>query len=325
MISVIIPVFNTEKYLSRCIESVLAQDEKRLEIILVNDGSTDKSPQICDEYANNYDNIMVLHINNSGPATAKNKGLEIATGEYVSFIDSDDAIEQCMYSKMIESAHKNDADAVCCSYRQVDEQGNKSELLTTGKEYVLTQEEAVAHMLLKDKIFSQNWTKIFKTNILKDNKVKFIDGLKTDEDILFNFDAFAHCAVVTIVDEPLYIYTHREKSLARFYVKTNFIQFNENLIMRLDKTQDIIHQKWPNLRKELAIHCTTYYNLLIGRAIDGDYKIAKQYIAKAIKYIRHNASTIGEDYLKCGFSKTGFLLVRILPIYVYYLYRRNKR
>lgn len=323
-VSILVPVYNSEGYLSRCIDSLLAQDEKSFEIILVDDGSTDNSPQLCDEYANKYSNIKALHISNSGPATAKNKGLEIAEGEYVSFIDSDDAVEPDMYTKMIENATKHNADIVCCSYRQVDEQGNKSEQPTTGKEYVLNQEEAVAHMLVKDKIFSQNWTKIFRRDMLQDNGVSFIDGLKTDEDILFNLDAMVHCNTVTVVDEPLYVYTYRKQSLARFYVKTNFIQFNDNLLMRLDKTQKMVAKYWPNIQRECTIHCLLYYNLLIGKSVLFSFDEAKQYFLKAVEYMRNNASTLYHNRQFCGFSNIGAILALLLPPRIYFLYRKKK-
>lgn len=322
-LSIIVPVYNSEEYLPRCIDSLLAQGEKSFEIILVDDGSTDKSQQLCDEYAK-YSNIKALHISNAGPATAKNKGLEIAEGEYVSFIDSDDAIESDMYTKMIESATRHNADVVCCSYRQVDEQGNKSEQPTTGKEYVFTQEEAVAHILMKDKIFSQNWTKIFRRNMLQDNSVSFIDGLKTDEDILFNLDAMVYCKIVTVVDEPLYVYTYRQQSLARFYVMTNFMQFNENLLMRLDKTQKMVEKYWPNIQQECTIHCLMYYNLLIGKSILFSFDEAKPYFLKAIEYIRKNALTLYRNRQFCGFSKIGTILALLLPPRMYFLYRKNK-
>ena len=113
-ISVIIPIYNVEQYLKRCVDSVLSQQEISLEIILVDDGSTDSSGKICDDYASKNSNVRCLHIENSGPATAKNRGYDIAKGNYVAFIDSDDEIKHDMFSVMLKSGYQHNADIVCC-------------------------------------------------------------------------------------------------------------------------------------------------------------------------------------------------------------------
>ena len=113
-VSVIIPVYNTEKYLSACIDSVLQQDNVSFEIILVDDGSTDSSANICDTYAKDYDNIKAIHIQNSGPATAKNIGLKHVQGNYIALTDSDDKMEPLMLFKMVSAGYKYDADIRTC-------------------------------------------------------------------------------------------------------------------------------------------------------------------------------------------------------------------
>ena len=152
-ISIIIPIFNVEKYLRRCLDSVLCQKDISMEIILVDDGSTDTSGDICEEYVTNHPNIKCIHIKNSGPSTAKNVGYDEATGNYVAFIDSDDEIKPEMFSTMLRSGYKNNADIVCCNYIQVDEEGTISHTEYTDQEYVLTQDEALKAILIKDKIY----------------------------------------------------------------------------------------------------------------------------------------------------------------------------
>ena len=132
-VSVIIPVYNTEQYLANCVDSILQQDNVSLEIILVDDGSTDSSPSICDKYAEEYDNITAIHIQNSGPATAKNEGLKLAQGNYIALTDSDDKMEPQMLNKMVNAGYTNNADIVCCNYKQIDEQGKTSHLNSTNQ------------------------------------------------------------------------------------------------------------------------------------------------------------------------------------------------
>ena len=156
-VSVIIPVYNTEKYLEKCVDSILRQTEVSLEIILVDDGSTDASANICEAYAKEHQNVKAIHIRNSGPATAKNEGLKLATGNYIALTDSDDKMEPLMLHKMISAGYKHDADIICCNYKQIDEQGNVSHLNSTNIQYVLNHEEGLIHFFSKDKIYSQCW------------------------------------------------------------------------------------------------------------------------------------------------------------------------
>ena len=115
-LSIIVPVYNVEQYLKRCVDSVLCQENVSLEIILVDDGSTDASPKICDDYAARYSFITAIHIQNSGPATAKNEGFKIAKGNYIALTDSDDKMEPQMLYKMVTAGYNHDADIICCNY-----------------------------------------------------------------------------------------------------------------------------------------------------------------------------------------------------------------
>lgn len=323
-ISVVMPIYNAMKYLADCIDSVLAQKGVSLELILVNDGSTDNSLSICQSFADNNDNVRVVSIDNSGPATAKNVGLSMATGEYVSFIDSDDALMPDMYKKMMESAHRHDADITCCSYLQIDEQGNLSHTEASNKEYVLTQEETVRRFLTKDKIYTQNWTKIYRRKMLSDNNISYVDGLKTEEDTLFNIVAFSACKIVTIVDEPLYRYTYREQSLSRDYFKTNFEMFGNNLLMKLEKVTEMVESHWPRLKPECTIYCIQYYTLLIGRCCYFDYDFCKHYLPKAIGYMKRNSAVLVRHHWLCGFSLAGAIALIILPQKTYFKKRAKK-
>ena len=115
-VSIIVPVYNVEKYLDKCIESIVNQTYRNIEIILVDDGSPDKCPEICNEWAKKDDRIKVIHKENGGLSSARNAALEIAQGDYITFVDSDDWIENDMIQSMLTCAAKNDADIVCCGF-----------------------------------------------------------------------------------------------------------------------------------------------------------------------------------------------------------------
>ena len=129
-ISVIVPVYNVEAYLPQCVDSILHQDYPDLEVILIDDGSTDHSGEICDRYATADSRIRVIHQKNGGAAAAKNAGLRIAAGEYLSFVDSDDYLEPNVYGFMLETLLDNQADAVQFSFREVFRSRTEEQLLT---------------------------------------------------------------------------------------------------------------------------------------------------------------------------------------------------
>ena len=264
-VSVIIPVYNTEKYLTACVDSVLQQELVSLEIILVDDGSTDASPNICDDYAKKHTNIRAIHIQNSGPATAKNEGLKVAQGHYIALTDSDDKMEPTMLRKMVSAGYEHDADIICCNYKQIDEQGNISHLNSTNLQYVLNHEEGLIHFFSKNKIYSQCWTKIYKRQMLEDYHIVNDPGLRTDEDFIFNIRSFVKAQTTVIVDEPLYEYTHRTNSLAHAYFKKNISQYIDNRIQRVRVTQDAVKNESDAVKEWSTVHIIMYYNELLGK------------------------------------------------------------
>lgn len=323
-ISVIIPIYNVEQYLKRCVDSVLSQKEISLEIILVDDGSTDSSGRICDDYAANYANVKCIHIENGGPATAKNRGYDIAKGNYVAFIDSDDEIKPEMFSTMLQSGYQHDADIVCCNYIQVDEDGNMSHTQHTGQEYVLNQDEALKAILIKDKIYSQCWTKIYKRETMDTYHVRNTEGLKTEEDFIYNIQAFACSKTVCIVDKPLYIYTHRKKSLSKDYYRNHINQYIDNRIFRLELVDSIINNRFPHLKEYSTYHCIFYYNELLGRICLFPKMYHDPRVHKVISYIRNNSDVLIAYHSKLGFSKLGTYAILYLPITLYLYYRKWK-
>ena len=320
-ISVVIPVYNVEKYLRRCLDSVLHQVDVTKEIILVDDGSTDLSGKICDEYAEKHPEVKCLHISNSGPATAKNIGYDHATGNYIAFVDSDDEIKPNMFSKMLQSGYKHDAEIVCCNYIQINENGTYEHTKHTGEEYVLNQDEAIKALLIKDKIYSQCWTKIYKKSMIDANHIRNTDGLKTDEDFIYNIQAFACSKTVCIVDQPLYIYTHRSLSLSKDYFNSHISQYIDNRILRLGMLEQIINNKFPYLNECCTYHCIFYYNELIGRICRYPQIFQENRVKKVVSYIKNHKNILKAYHNRLGFSKYGMYLIHYLPITCYLYYR----
>ena len=324
-VSVIIPVYNTEKYLNACVDSILNQVNMSLEIILVDDGSSDSSGRICDEYANKFDNIKAIHIQNSGQAVAKNEGLKYAQGNYVALTDSDDKMTPLMLNKMVTAGYEHNADIVCCNYKQIDENGNITHVDCTNKQYILDHEEALIHFYSRDKIYSQCWTKLYKRQMLTDYHIEN-EPIRYDEDIIFNIKAFKAAQKTIILDEPLYEYTYRENSVAHGYwnFKKNINQYIDDRIKRVQITEDAVKEESPTVKKWSIVHIIIYYNELLGRvALYPEYHSDKR-IYKILSFIKRNRIILNQYHNICGFSKTGKILIIYLPNILYMKYRKLK-
>lgn len=207
LISVIVPVYNTGLYLKNCVESIINQDYKNLEILLVDDGSTDNlSSNLCDEIANEYENITVIHQENSGSAGARNRGVQEAKGEYISFIDSDDVIESDMLSTLYSMAKENSVNVSLCG------------MVIENNKKVVRPDEVVGDKVLTNTEFLHYFflgsnhsacTSLYHKSVFKDCKFPLNE---TNEDYLFNFEVFVRQKKIAVTDKPFYHYVKREGS-----------------------------------------------------------------------------------------------------------------
>lgn len=182
-VSVIVPVYNSKDYLNECVESLVNQTLKDIEIIFINDGSTDESLEILEEYRVCYpDKIVVESKENGGQASARNLGIKLATGEYIGFLDSDDSADCDMFAKMYETAKKNGSDFVESAYEylQVDSKGNKKELPSYGN---VRAYKNIKEMFI-DPLVSP-WNKIYKRELLQENEILFPEGLIYEDTAFF--------------------------------------------------------------------------------------------------------------------------------------------
>lgn len=167
IISVIVPVYNIREYLREAVDSVLKQDYQKLQVILIDDGSTDDSGKICDEYAQRDNRISVIHQKNGGAASAKNTGLKVAEGEYLAFLDSDDYLEEGAYSYMVKQLEDNKADAIQCCFRDI--------YVNESKERILFEGELEYDTMSYLKLYTQEWSCGLMTDKLY--RRKLFDGI----------------------------------------------------------------------------------------------------------------------------------------------------
>lgn len=206
-ITVIVPVYNVENELERCVQSICQQTYKKLEIILVDDGSTDNSGYLCDKFAQKDKRIKVIHQKNSGISAARKKAFEMSTGGVIAFVDSDDYIELDMFETMVKNMNLTNADIVICDYRSIINE-NTDDRYFFEYDKLMEKDEALKY-LANDEIRSFMWNKLYKKKCL--NRSDFYVG-KLMEDYLCMADIFNRCELISYVHNIFYNYVRRDNS-----------------------------------------------------------------------------------------------------------------
>lgn len=222
LISVVVPIFNVQDYLRECIDSILGQTYKNIEIILVDDGSNDDCPQICDEYKLKDERISVIHKENGGLSDARNKGLEFSTGEYICFIDSDDYIDCKFIEKLFKLVIENGSDIAICSYYKtsessvcIDEQEKECVELYGG-------EEIISRIFLDNYLkYIVAWNKLYKKSLFKG--ISYPVGL-IHEDEATTCQLFFSARKVVLTNSKLYFYRIRESSITNSTMSVHKLQ-----------------------------------------------------------------------------------------------------
>ena len=215
LISIVIPIYNVEKYLACCIESVIRQTYKALEIILVDDGSTDSCPDICDKYEKIDTRIIVIHKENGGLSDARNAGLAIARGKYITFIDSDDFVSEKFIEELFKAMIQNNSDISVCNYKMVDENATKQEDIDNDMSTLLfSNKEALHHAYQGDiKGFEfLAWGKMYKKALFTENKIEYPKG-KIHEDTFTTYKLLDKANTVVYIGCQLYYYRLRQGSI----------------------------------------------------------------------------------------------------------------
>lgn len=233
-VSIIVPIYNVERYLDRCMQSLLNQTLEGIEIIMVDDESPDNCPRLCEEYKAKYPHIKVVHKKNGGLGLARNSGLEVAEGEYVAFIDSDDFVDTDMFQNLYEYGKRNNCDAVFCGYNIYRDAGHIRRMQeNTG--YVLRQGvEGVKQVLLDmvgpepdyhsdAKLLMSVWRAIYSRKVIEENQLRFVsERVYIAEDIMWHLDFLPCCKCVGLIPQTHYYYCMNGTSLTRTYRADRF-------------------------------------------------------------------------------------------------------
>lgn len=225
LISIIVPVYKTENYIKQCVDSIISQTYKNLEIILVDDGSPDSCPKICDDYAKQDSRVKVIHKSNGGLMSARQAGLKQATGDYVGFVDGDDWIEPDMYAHFADTVEKYKPDMALCEflYSFSDKDEKSTQLLS--KPFFTKAEmekDIYSTMLFKDRYYSFGinpccWSKLFKRELLENNLYTVTPKVKIGEDASFTYPCLLEANSLAYVDKFLYHYRVNQQSMTKSY------------------------------------------------------------------------------------------------------------
>ncbi len=228
LISVIIPVYNAEQYLDECVGSVVGQTYANLEIILVDDGSADNSPQMCDTWAKNDSRIRVVHKENGGASSARNAGLDIAKGDYIGFVDSDDYIAEDMYERLFEALNGTEIKISCCCMQRVFAVGKISEMVATTSKKVMDTTDAINELFFTE--CTSVCDKLFETSVFEG--IRFPNG-EINEEFSILIPLIAGGGGMVRIENPLYYYRAREGSVTnshRYLQEFNSRTVYNNLI-----------------------------------------------------------------------------------------------
>ena len=316
-ISVVVPVYNVSKYLPTCLDSIVNQTYEDLDIIVVDDGSTDDCPRICDEYGQRDTRIRVIHKTNGGLSDARNVGIEHAKGQYITFVDSDDVIAPDMVAYLYDLLVKYDADMSSCQMMRIEEKGERiQDAHDVDDQFIQGGTEVCMEAFLTNSNFNAvAWSKLYKTSMFRD--VKFPKG-KWHEDVFTTYRLVAQCQRIILGSEQKYLYRYREGSIMTVFFKPSHMDAIEG-----KKAQNsFVESCFPSLAKYSRagiVYAANVCSLRMARSGDIHASYVKEmqslYRRYEWNYLCYSRSRIGAKLYSLIASINLNLLVHLLNYY----------
>ena len=292
MISVIVPVYNVEPYLNQCVSSIVNQTYKDLEIILVNDGSTDNSGKICEQWGKKDTRITVVNQSNGGLSCARNTGIQLAQGEYISFIDSDDFIKPTYFEYLYRLLKSVNADISVCQVDNINDDGTsrKNTKITILKPLLVGSNECMSQFLSDTAIDTTAWRKLYRKELFDKNGIKYPVG-KYHEDVYTTYKLIANANKVIIGEERLYCYRHRRGSIINSKFSSKHLDSVKGKIERLK----YIESRFPNLKNKATPGIIYSANQCVLKMLN-----SKDIPKADIKYLQQVYNTYSITYIKAS-------------------------
>lgn len=304
VISIIIPIYNTQKYLSRCIGSVLEQTYQDFELILVDDGSTDNSLELCRKWSKIDQRIVLISQENGGVSKARNAGLDVAKGKYITFIDSDDWVSSNYLAVLLETMEKNDAQLVVGSFRRMYTRLNESSLspLPT-KKFNIADNEEVRSMLFSDH-FRGPWVKLFLNEIIQNNILRFPLNVKIGEDTIFLMNYLSKCTLIYTVSNVIYYYNRMNELAATTKYYAEIFDWRILLVLGLKNLLNNWDIKEEYGKKMLTEEATSFWVERCHNVVIHHHKSKNK--SEGLVKIQHGLDVLG-DYISVDYIKDGEL------------------
>ena len=302
-VSVVVPVYNAEQYLIRCMDSLFSQTLKEIEFILVDDGSTDRSSMMCDEYEKTDERVKVIHLSNGGPARARNYGMKLAKGEYIGFVDSDDYIETNMFEKLYGAVKQEDSDIAMCGYLISDGSCVRKIELKYKEKYegniIIKNELLRRYYTGENQGLSSLWNKLFKKSFVEYEQLRIDEKLHRAEDAWFVFDSLKKAESFVFVPDSLYYYVQNTNSIMHSLLPEQYELWVDNKKRAIKENEQL----------KFEIDAQKFY---------GDFLYKTAVYCRELM-IRHNSKKV-RDILKDDFYRKHAIYTRALPKHIQLLH-----
>lgn len=320
-VSIIVPIYNVEKYIKRCLDSIINQTLKDIEIILIDDGSKDTSGSICDEYASQDNRISVIHKENGGLSDARNTGVKRATSDYVLFVDSDDYIKENMVERLYELLVDHQVDMSVCGVYNVYSSGEKAQCDVL-EEFQCDNITAFGHIMVGEKIPGTICNKLIKREIAQE--LLFPVG-RLYEDAFYTTQLMQRVKSVVVTTEPMYYYFHRVGSITT----TVFKKKDMDIVLAYEENLKVIKEKFPKIVEQANFRLDWAYFTVLDRMLQLDnYKSLEDY-RMVVKHLKKNVWAIVKSKYFYKSRKIGaialFFSVKIYRAMVNYNMRKNAK
>lgn len=317
-VSVIIPVYNTELYLERCLNSIINQSFKNIELIIVNDNSTDNSPNIIKSFMQKYDNIKYIdNKENKGVSNCRNEAIKISEGEYILFVDSDDYLDENMIETMYNEATTNDLDIAICGYYLDYEDGNsQNKIINLEENKIYDGNEILSEILHhKNGITGHSWNKMLKASIIKENDIQYPEHMKIYEDVAFFSKLFPYCKKIKNIKKTFYHYIQRNNSSIKT-IDERVILDTEEIVMLVNKNINELNlmDKFKNeycafVMRMFSVASHKIYSYSNNSTIQKEY--IKRLMTSDILNIKENYREFDSSYTYDLFHKISLISLKI--------------
>ncbi len=272
-VSVIVPVYNVSSYLCDCVDSLLSQTYENIEIILVDDGSPDDCPTLCDSYAEKYEKVIVVHKANGGLSSARNAGIQIATGDFLAFVDADDYVDKGYIECLLDACINNNCEISACGYFEYYSSENFN-IICGDNSTVFSSDDAIKNIfIMKNDICVVAWNKLYAARLFKECGISYPVG-KIHEDVFTTYKLCSMTNTVAYVNKPLYYYVQRKESIMGQVFSPKRLQ----LLEAVDSIKPFVEKNSPQFDEEYNYYVFLNYLTLLNKMADSNYRDKKMFL-----------------------------------------------